>query len=341
MRLLYGVQATGNGHTTRARIMAQELEKSNIQVDYLFSGRRQQDMFNMEIFGQFTCLRGMTLFHKNGKLLYGSTILKNNALKLISDIANLDLKQYDLVLTDFEPITAWAAKIKNIPCLGMAHQYAFRYKLPKENGNFASSLLMNSFAPANTYLGLHWHHWDNPILPPLIEADRMPRISNDGKVLVYLPFENPAQVLSWLKKAPKHQYYFYTAVSRASDQENIHLRPFSRNDFLCDFASCTGVISSAGFGLLSEAIHYGKKLLVKPLMGQVEQLSNTRALVDLGFGMIMDHLDSKKLATWLASPEVLPHPFPNTARAIASWIALGMEESLPRMTKRIWDEMEP
>ncbi|MBP7664242.1 MAG: glycosyltransferase, partial [Shewanella sp.] len=39
MRILYGVQGTGNGHLSRARVMAKALMKQDIEVDFLFSGR--------------------------------------------------------------------------------------------------------------------------------------------------------------------------------------------------------------------------------------------------------------------------------------------------------------
>ena len=38
MKLLYGVQGTGNGHIARARIMAAALsQRSDIDVDFVFS----------------------------------------------------------------------------------------------------------------------------------------------------------------------------------------------------------------------------------------------------------------------------------------------------------------
>lgn len=34
MRIFYGVQGAGNGHITRARVMAKELNKVGIEVDF-------------------------------------------------------------------------------------------------------------------------------------------------------------------------------------------------------------------------------------------------------------------------------------------------------------------
>jgi len=63
-KLLYAVQATGNGHLARARTLAPALaQQPNLQVDYLFSGRSRAQLFDMQAFGAFRCRRGLTLFY--------------------------------------------------------------------------------------------------------------------------------------------------------------------------------------------------------------------------------------------------------------------------------------
>ena len=39
MRILFGVQGTGNGHISRSRTLARALKSRGVAVDYLFSGR--------------------------------------------------------------------------------------------------------------------------------------------------------------------------------------------------------------------------------------------------------------------------------------------------------------
>ena len=45
MKILYGVQGTGNGHVTRARIMAKAFAAKGVEVDWVFSGRPREDFF--------------------------------------------------------------------------------------------------------------------------------------------------------------------------------------------------------------------------------------------------------------------------------------------------------
>ena len=53
MKIFYGVQGTGNGHITRARVMARELYAAGIEVDFQFTGRPAEQYFEMEI--DFEC----------------------------------------------------------------------------------------------------------------------------------------------------------------------------------------------------------------------------------------------------------------------------------------------
>ena len=46
MKILYGIQGTGNGHVTRARVMANAFKQMGVEVDYVFSGRAQQNYFD-------------------------------------------------------------------------------------------------------------------------------------------------------------------------------------------------------------------------------------------------------------------------------------------------------
>lgn len=75
MRILYGVQGTGNGHLSRARVMAKALVEHNIQVDFLFPGRKPEDFFDMECFWGVSRTGGNDLcdplrasqYHANGE----------------------------------------------------------------------------------------------------------------------------------------------------------------------------------------------------------------------------------------------------------------------------------
>ncbi|MGB7391532.1 glycosyltransferase family protein [Marinomonas sp.] len=134
MKILYGVQGTGNGHITRARSMAAEFALAGVEVDFVFSGRPASDYFDMDVFGDYRVFDGLSFVAKNGQLDLLATCQKARFLTLFKDIRQLNTRGYDLVITDFEPIVAWAAKRQGTPCLGFGHQYAFCHNIPRYTG---------------------------------------------------------------------------------------------------------------------------------------------------------------------------------------------------------------
>jgi uncharacterized protein (TIGR00661 family) len=188
-------------------------------------------------------------------------------------------------------------------------------------------------------VGLHWHHFDRLILPPIVPQ----KIDNNRKkinckILVYLPFEQLNEVLGLLKPFRRYQFFIYHRLSKADNSGNIHLRPYSRAGFLEDLIECNGVISNAGFELASEALYLGKKMLVKPLMGQMEQISNALAITTLKLGMVMTRLNHVCVAQFLDRPAAKPIKFPNVARMVANWIEGGQWEDVEGLATKAWQQ---
>lgn len=343
MKILYGVQGTGNGHISRARAMAPALAERDIAVDWLFSGRDPHKFFNMEPFVGFRCREGLTFASKNGSVSYLRTAFSNRYLRFLKDVWQLDISAYDLIVTDFEPVTAWAGKLRGLPVISMGHQPAFDYPVPTVGKDFLTSLVMRLFAPGNVRLGMHWDSFASPLLPPLVVQTDASVPKAPGKVLVYLPFEDQAHVQQVLEAIPGWDFYVYASGSEHAERGRLHLRPTSLEGFHRDLADCSAVICNAGFELSSECLSLGKRLLVKPLLRQMEQLSNARALEQLGYGSAMEQLDSRHIQQWLASDEepVLLR-IPDVADELARWIAGGdySRRSVQSLSARLWSEVE-
>ncbi len=342
MKIVMGVQGTGNGHITRARAMHAAFQKHNLDVDYIFTGRERDKLFDMEVFGGFRCFSGMTFVTEAGAIKPIATYRHNHFRQLYNDIKTLDLSAYDLVITDFEPITAWAARRQNKPAIAIGHQNAFDHGIPKKGNNPVIQLFMQYFAPAQERLGLHWHHFGQPILPPIADTHATVDTTIKDKILVYLGFEQVDQVIDWLAPFSDCQFYIYAHFSEPEDRGHLHLRPLSRDGLQNDLANCNGVISNAGFELASEAIHLGKKLLVKPLKGQMEQLSNALALVKLNLGMEMHTLDSAVLRRWLDHFEGKQVVYPNVPDAIVEWILaqdFSQKADVQSLVDSLWSQV--
>ncbi|UTF61423.1 MJ1255/VC2487 family glycosyltransferase [Gilvimarinus sp. DA14] len=339
MKILYGVQGTGNGHLTRARSMARALANYDVQVDWLFSGRERADFFDMQAFGNFKCYQGMTLQTKKGKVNMAKTIAKSNLLQLYRDIKSLDMSQYDLVVSDFEPVSSWAARSQGVRSIGISHQNAFLYPIPKRANNLITDTFMRWFAPTDTPVGVHWHHFDQPLLPPIVEPSDIDNTVTENQILVYLPFADLDDILALLKPLTGYRFYVYHKLAEAKNMGHIQLCPFSRSGFQAHLHSSEGVISSSGFELPSEAIELGKKLLVEPVIGQMEQQSNALALQALGYATTAHRLSTEIIARWLESTRPRPTPYPDVSAALSRWIVKDKAQNLTSLSKSLWSKV--
>lgn len=338
MRILYGVQATGNGHITRARVLLPALQAAGIEVDLLLSGRPAEALFNMEDFGCYQVRRGFTFVTEKGRVHWLKTLGQGGIRTFWRDYRGLDLSGYDLVLNDFEPVSAWAARRQQVPSLGIAHQYAFHHRIPGTGFKPWLKPSLQLFAPVDEAIGVHWHPFGKSILPPLIGPSPYPLTEEADKILVYLPFESLEEVTYWLGAFPERQFRIYCGVSAPRQQGHLSFQPFSREGFQRDLCSCAGVISNAGFGLCSEALQAGKKLLVKPLHNQVEQCSNAAVLEQLGLASCMHELSRESIFAWLEQASPDPVCWPDVATALARWIREGRRQPVPELARTLWQQ---
>lgn len=342
MKLLYGVQGTGNGHLSRARAMARAFAGSSIQVDYLFSGRAPEQFFDMECFGAYTTRRGFTFVNRNGRVDYRRTLLGNDYLRFLRDVLALDLASYDAVVTDFEPITAWAGRMRGKRVISMGHQPAFDHAVPMAARDLRTMLVMRLFAPGDVRVGMHWSKFGAPILPPLIDVGDEPVGHRRDKVLVYLPFESQARVQALLAGIAGYQFYVYAPGLAHEQRGHLHLRPTSLAGFRRDLHDCAAVLCNAGFELSSECLALGKRLLVKPQGRQMEQASNALALRELGYGDALGELDAERIRAWLARDEPAPQIcFPDVAAAVVRWLEAGDlgPRALESLSAGLWREV--
>jgi uncharacterized protein (TIGR00661 family) len=342
MKILYGVQTTGNGHISRSREVIRELKSLGHEVQVLLSGRKPAMPSDLQDFTPYQAFEGLTFSSNRGRLQYFQTAFSLKFFQFYRDIAAYDVSGFDLVITDFEPLSARIARRKSIPSIGLGHQYAFFHDIPKSGANPLASFVIKNFAPVDYPVGLHWYHFNRPILPPIVPH----KIGNGynghqqigNKILVYLPFERLADILTLLHPFDRYEFFIYHRLDQPGENGHIHLRPYSRAGFLKDLVECSGVISNAGFELASESMSLGKKILVKPLAGQMEQLSNALVISSLKMGMAMARLNMASVAKFLDRPTRVPAKIPNVARLVAEWVESGYWEDVEGLAHKVWQQ---
>jgi uncharacterized protein (TIGR00661 family) len=340
LKILYGVQGTGNGHISRARAMARALQAHpELKVQWLFSGRSPEKLFSMEPFGDYWWREGLTFVHRNGKIDQLATARQLSPRQLFSDVQELPVKDFDLVITDFEPVTAWAAKRAGVASLGLGHQYAFNYAIPAPRFNWMARAIMRAFAPAKSSLGMHWYHFGHPILPPIA---RPHGTASDGEhILVYLPFEHHEVLVRELARLPYH-FIVYGAPIDLPTANNVELKAPSIDGFQQDVADARAVICNSGFELIAETLTLGKPILTRPLSGQFEQEANARALSELQLAQVVPKIDAQSIGAWLdKQPVGVRIDWPDVAGSIAQWLAAGRQQPADELAEGLWEQVVP
>ena len=336
-KILYGVQGTGQGHISRARGLAHALSNFDVDVTWLFSGRKKSKLFDMEPFGDFKHREGITMVTEAGRMRYRKTALSLAPATFLQDVNRLDLDPYDLIVCDYEPVIAWAAKARGRETIGIGHQYAFGKNTPLTGDNALSRLVMNQFAPVDTPVGLHWAPFDNTVLPPILDLPNIDPDATKEHVLVYLPFEDQDATTRWLQAFADKSFIQYSPTINDAQQGNVLRQKANIDGFKRDLATSRGVICNTGFELISECLQWSKPVLTRPLAKQMEQLSNAAALEQLGYATTMQSLETQKARTWLDDMPSAPKiHFNDVAATLAKWLARGAKESVEQLSKELW-----
>jgi uncharacterized protein (TIGR00661 family) len=340
MRILYGIQTTGHGHLVRSTPIVRELRRRGHAVDVVLSGPPPDPLWLDRIGLPLATHPGLTFSAVGGRIRYFRTIREARPLRFLADTFRCRPRDYDLVVSDYEPITAWSARLAGVRSVGIGHLYAFAWNsVPRARGNVITRLVMSQFAPVAVPVGYHWAPFGAPLVPPGVapEARAVVRGEPDpGFVLVYLGFESLDRILPLLRQFPDRRFRVYGRYPEARRDGTIEIRPVSRDGFLADLATCGGVIANAGFTLASECLHLGVKLLVKPVHDQLEQESNCVALTTLGLGSVSRDLRRAEVSEWLGAPAPPAQRYPDVTAAVTDWLDAGAVEPLSTLSERLW-----
>lgn len=286
MKILYAIQGTGNGHISRAREIVPLLQQHG-EVDLLVSGTQADVQLTQEVKYK---LHGFSfIFGKKGGVDHFATWKSMNLPRFIKDMRNVPLEEYNLILNDFEPVTAWACKKRGVESVGLSHQASFQSKkVPKPKSIDWAQLVMRYYAPATHYVGFHFDRYDDFIYTPVIRSEIRGLITSDlGHYTVYLPAIDDQWLTPVLKQIPEVRWEVFSKHCKIPYADgNVSVRPVNNEGFNQSMASCTGLLTGGGFEGPAEALFLGKKLLVVPMKFQYEQQCNAYALKQFGLPVI-------------------------------------------------------
>ncbi len=292
MKIFYAVQATGNGHISRAMEILPYLERYG-QVDIFLSGANNSLLLDAPVKYRSN---GLSLFYTHGGGLNYLRIARQiTPLRIWREVRDLPVEKYDLVINDFECLTSLSCAYKKVPSVNFGHQASFvspKVPLPGKQDPMGAWILRN-YARATQYIGLHFKQYDDFILPPVIKKDILQAEPADkGYITVYLSAYSDATVRKYLHPLKEYRWQvFSTEVKQPVQDGNILFIPVSKSAFNKSLINCSAILTGAGFETPAEALYMGKKLLVIPIRGQYEQICNAAALAKMGVP-VLDALDA-------------------------------------------------
>ncbi len=325
MKLLYAIQGTGNGHLGRAMEIAPFLVDM-AEVDFLISGTSRELDFPYPFKYKF---HGLSFyFGSRGGVDYLKSIGDLKLLKLWKDIKTCPVENYDCIVNDFEPVSAWSAKRKKVPVVAVSHQASFfsaKVPLPRRRNKFFEYGMKNWVAPASGYVGLHYKAYDDHVLPPIIRQELVKgTITDKGHVTVYLPSYADETLIKCFNQVPNTSWQVFSKKTQKNyTSGNVTIHKIDKARYSESLLSCQGLLTGGGFQATSEALYLGKKLLAIPMFDQYEQKCNAAALQDIGVKIIsgIDRKFADTTIRWLSSdsPTTARYYEPNT-KAVADKI---------------------
>jgi uncharacterized protein (TIGR00661 family) len=296
-RLIYGVSGEGSGHSSRAREMIAHLETAGHTVKVASYDRGYR---NLSPDFDVLEIEGLHIASVENKISVVETFA-GNLLRLSDGIRKLnELRalfhefEPDCVITDFEPMTAYLANHYGLPLITIDNQHRIRYMeypcpgfLKREA--LVTETVIRAMVPrpdvslVTTFYFGEVKNDRTMLFPPILRGsifDLEP--SEDDLILVYCT-QAYQSLLRHLPGFSRERFVVY-GFDRSDTEGNAEFKPFSPDGFLADLARCKAVVATAGFTLMTEALHLGKPYLALPMRRQFEQELNAIMLAELGYG---------------------------------------------------------
>lgn len=319
MKILYAIQTTGNGHLARAQSIIPRLKKV-ADLDIITSGPKNDFLLEEKPINHYN---GLTFFYTDsGAVNWLKTIFLNNYPRFIKEVISCPIKKYDLIINDFEPVSAWSSLFKRVKCFELTNQYSMSLKNIPKPISYSRLVLfaIKYIIPSTLGYGYHYKKYADRIFFPIIrDKVRKLKITESNEIIIYLPTYSANKLIELIKQLPQDKKWTIFSPDTKSQQiSGVNIEPLSEELFLKKFASCYGIVCAGGFATTSEAIFLGKPMLVVPVEAQIEQQFNAAALMKEGV-TIIDRFSQKNLnsiSKWVDSPSIFKIDYKDESKEI-------------------------
>ena len=340
MRILYGAVGEGLGHATRSRVVAAHLLEQGHEVKMVASGRALP--YLKEHLPDVEEIWGTSFVLEHGTVNAWKTLTANvrgGARGVPSDwkrgSALARSFRPDVVITDFDGFSYLFAKshrkpvlsVDNIQMVDRCKHDAAILKGIHRDYQTARAFIHAKLGRANHYVITTFFRPPlrkkrTTLVPSLLRPEILATRSERGDhLLVYGRISEASIAALEASGVPCRVYGARDGLTAAVQEGHLSYRPFANEAFIDDLRTARGIVGSAGYSLMSEAVYLRKPMLALPLAGQFEQEMNARYLERLDFGTGASTLDESALERFLADEPV-------HERALAAYEQDGNAEAL-------------
>lgn len=325
MKFLFLVQGEGRGHMTQAISFAEMLFTEGHELSAVVVGKSERrvipDYFIRKIGAEVIPVNSPN-FESDGnekRILLGKTIRKNfsklpvfrKSLREIHSV--MEQHQPDVVVNFYEVLGGWYRLFYPSKAVWWAigHQYLEAHPdFPFAPDRWLEKMLFRlhtriTAIGAEERLALSFlpkkHTESIRVVPPLLRKEiRQLKVTQGDFFLAYMV--NPGyatEVLAYAKQNPEVRIKAFWDKKEAAETEfplpNLSFHRVNDQAFLEAMAACKGLICTAGFESVCEALYLGKPVVMVPLEGQYEQACNALDAEASGVGMASENFDFGKL----------------------------------------------
>ncbi len=242
----------------------------------------------------------------------------------------------DIVINFFEPLGGlyYGLYRPAVPMVCIAHQYLYLHPAhrfpPGHAVQRAATRLFTRLTAlgATRALALSLYPVPEPapsrsrvtVLPPLLrdELFRQPPARQEPFLLAYLLNSGYSdEIIRWHTQHPEQTLHCFWDNRAAAEVERYDATlTFHRLDdekFLGLMARCQGLVTTAGFETVCEAMYLGKPVLAVPVEGHFEQYCNSLDAAAAGAGLASSHFDIGRLMRFVPS-------YQSPAPAFRRWV---------------------
>ena len=313
-KILYGVCGEGLGHAIRSKILINYLLEKNYEI-IIVAGGKAYNLLSKEYPNVEEVESAKFVFKDNKSRLF-YTVLRTLYKTFTTGLSSFfkvrriikDFKP-DIIITDAEPISHFAARISKIKRISIDNPHALLYRKYKvKAGEYLSWFLLIfaikiSLFGADKYIIYDYfdEQIDNPnvlFIKPLIQIGVLEQKPKYGEyIFVYQSLTDNGFVCKTLKKI--NEKFVVYGFNKTMVDKNLTFKEFNQDEIFKDLSSAKAVITNGGFNVISEALYLKKPIYSLPIKYQFEQVLNGKFVEKLGAGVCHADLNKENLKKFL------------------------------------------